>query len=220
MWRQYRKIEKGEFLIMAVDTAQGGGDYTALQVLSQSKLDVPLTYHSQQPTSEFIPILNKVLEGISNHTGVKPIIAIERNNGGLLHCERLAGLNMKQLYQMFKMPNIGASDLQVGGGSRYGWDTNMSTRPVMLSELRTAIHQNLITVYDPMTYAEMLSFIVKNGKPQAERNAHDDLLMALAICWQMYQMNPKKEQVSSHEEYNWQVKDMPENKLLDEYGFY
>lgn len=220
MWRQYRKIEKGEFLIMAVDTASGAFDYTALQVLSQNRLDVPITYHSQVPGTEFVPVLHRFLEAVSQHTGIKPIIAIERNNGGLLHCERLAGLNMKQLYQMFKMPNIGYSDITINGGSKYGWDTNMSTRPGMLSELRTAIHQNLITVYDPMTYAEMLSFIVKNGKPQAERNAHDDLLMALAICWQMYQMNPRKEQVSNHEETNWEFDKLPENKLLDEYGFY
>lgn len=219
MWRQYRKIDKNELLLIGIDTAQGGGDYTAMQVLSYTKLDVPLAYHSQQPTSEFIPILHRFLEAVANYTGVKPIVAIERNNGGLLHCERLSGLNIKQLYKMFKMPNIGAST-QMLQGSRYGWDTNMSTRPVMLSELRTAIHQNLITVYDGLTYGEMLSFIVKNGKPQAERNAHDDLLMALAITWQMYQMNPQKEQVASYTETNFETDSLPENKLLDEYGFY
>lgn len=220
MFRQYRKIDKNEFLLIALDTAQGGGDYTAMQVLSQTKLDIPIVYHSQQPTSEFIPILHRFLEAISTYTNVKPLLAIERNNGGLLHAERLSGLNMKQFYNLFKMPNIGVADVQLIGGSKYGWDTNMSTRPVMLSELRTAIHQNLITVYDPMTYGEMLSFIVKNGKPQAEKNAHDDLIMALAITWQMYQKNPHKEIISNANNMQYEINQIPENKLLDEYGFY
>ena len=221
MWRQYRKIEAKEQLLIALDTAQGGGDYTAMQVLSKTKLDVPIVYHSQQPTSEFLPQLHRVLEAMSNITNIKPIIAIERNNGGLLHCERLAGLNIKQLYTLFKMPNIGAIDIASQGGSRYGWDTNMSTRPVMISELRTAIHQGLIKVYDAMTYGEMLSFVVKNGKPQAEKNAHDDLIMSLAIAWQMYQMNLQVEVVATvNQSPAIEVHKFPENQILDEYGFY
>lgn len=220
MWRQYRKIEENEFCIIAMDTAQGGGDYTSLQVMSTTKLDIPIVYHSQQPTSEFIPQLHRFLEALSDTTKVKPIIAIERNNGGLLHAERLAGLNMRQVYSMFKMPNIGSSSVYSEDPHRYGWDTNAATRPVMVSELRTAVHQELIKIYDAQTYAEMLSFIVRNGKPQAERNAHDDLIMSLAIAWQVYQMNPKKEILAIQQQHYGNEKPTEENEILDKYGFY
>lgn len=220
MWRQYRKIDLQEFFIIAMDTAQGGGDYTSLQVMSTTKLDVPIVYHSQQPTSEFIPQLHRFLEALSDTTKVKPIIAIERNNGGLLHAERLAGLNMRQVYSMFKMPDFGNSSIRIEDPNRYGWDTNGATRPVMISELRTAVHQELIKVYDAQTYAEMLSFIVKNGKPQAERNAHDDLIMSLAIAWQIYQMNPKKEVLAVQHQQYINEKPSQENEILDKYGFY
>ena len=220
MWRQYRKIDLQEFFIIAMDTAQGGGDYTSLQVFSTTKLDVPIVYHSQQPTSEFIPQLHRFLESLSDTTKVKPIIAIERNNGGLLHAERLAGLNMRQVYSMFKMPDFGNSSIRTEDPNRYGWDTNAATRPVMISELRTAIHQELIKIYDAQTYAEMLSFIVKNGKPQAERNAHDDLIMSLAIAWQIYQMNPKKEVLAVQHQQYINEKPSQENEILDKYGFY
>jgi hypothetical protein len=91
----------------------------------------------------------------------------------------------------------------------------------MVADIRIAIQQELIKVYDPMTYGEMLSFVVKNGKPQAERNAHDDLIMSLAITWQMYQMNLQIEIVSTvNHSPAIEVHKFPENQILDEYGFY
>jgi hypothetical protein len=76
-------------------------------------------------------------------------------------------------------------------------------------------------VYDAMSYGEMLSFVVKNGKPQAERNAHDDLIMSLAIAWQMYQMNLQIEIVATvNQSPSIEVHKFPENQILDEYGFY
>jgi len=220
MWRQYRKIEPNELCIIAIDTAQGGGDYTAMQVLSATKLDVPIVYHSQLATGEFLPTLHRFLNALSDIAGVKPIVAIERNNGGLLHSDRLNGLNLQQKYTLFKMPNTGVVQVQIEGGSRYGWDTNAQTRPNMVADIRIAIQQQLIKIYDPMTYGEMLSFIVKNGKPQAERNAHDDLIMSLAICWQIYQMSPKKELTFSHQQESVSIHDKEENEILDKYGFY
>jgi hypothetical protein len=61
----------------------------------------------------------------------------------------------------------------------------------MLSMLKEAIDNNLITIYDKPTISEMFSFIISqtssSWKAQAEQGAHDDLIMALAIAWQLYQ---------------------------------
>ena len=46
------------------------------------------------------------------------------------------------------------------------------------------IRNKLINIYSARTINEMRTFIWKNGKPQAMRSYHDDLIMALAIaCW-------------------------------------
>src|SRR3989339_1123708 len=192
-FRQYRAITKGEFVLCAVDTASGGLDYTAAQFLSKTKIDVPLVFHSKVTTSDFIPKLAEVLEKIYDTTNIKPIVAIERQNGGAFLVDRLAGINLRGKYEIFKMPNFGRD--RAPDPVRLGGDTNTATRPKMLQDLKNAIDKKTLTIYDKLTINEMFSFVVmqtsSSWKAQAEKNAHDDLIMALAIVWQMYQICEK-----------------------------
>ena len=188
-WRQYRQIEPGEFMVVGVDTSAGGGDYTAAQFLSKTKIDVPLVYHSKKTTTSFTNELVLVLEKIANTTGVKPLVAYERNNGGVFELDRLAALNRLNKYQIFKMPNAGRTDPPEA--VRLGWSTNTSTRPTMLQDLKNAIDKKVLKIYDKPTIAELFSFVVvqtsSGWKAQAESGAHDDLVMSLSISWQLYQ---------------------------------
>ena len=60
----------------------------------------------------------------------------------------------------------------------------MKTRPLIVAKLEEFIRNKLITVYSSRTINEMKTFIWRNGKPQAMKGYHDDLIMALAIaCW-------------------------------------
>ena len=65
-----------------------------------------------------------------------------------------------------------------------GFSTTMKTRPLIVAKLEEFIRNKLITVYSSRTINEMKTFIWRNGKPQAMKGYHDDLIMALAIaCW-------------------------------------
>ena len=61
----------------------------------------------------------------------------------------------------------------------------------MLSDLKEAIDKRVLRVYDKPTIDEMFSFIIVQTstawKAQAEQGGYDDLVMSLAIAWQMYQ---------------------------------
>lgn len=190
MWKQYRKIESKELLLFAVDTAAGGGDYTACQVVSRTKIDVPLVFHSKVTTGDFIPQLVRTLESVFDLTNIKPHVAVERQCGGHILMDRLAGLNYAGKYECFSMPRVGNVTQQ--DPIRLGWDTNTATRPIMLADLQDAVNRKLLGIYDRQTINEMLSFIVAqtstSWKAQAEVGAHDDLVMALAIGWQMYKI--------------------------------
>ena len=60
----------------------------------------------------------------------------------------------------------------------------MKTRPLIVAKLEEFIRNKLIKIYSSRTINEMKTFIWKNGKPQAMKGYHDDLIMALAIaCW-------------------------------------
>lgn len=193
MYRTYRTLETNEFILVAVDTASGGGDNTAAQFLSKTKIDIPLVYHSKTTTSDYIPTLADTLNKIFDITGVRPVVALERNNGGAFLMDRLAGINHLNKYDLFIMPTFG--NVENPDGKLYGWNTSTATRPKALSDLKDAIDKKVIKIYDRQTIQEMYSFVTvqtsSSWKAQAERGAKDDLCMALAVVWQMYQIcNP------------------------------
>lgn len=199
MYSQFRKIEPREFILCAVDTSSGGLDYTAAQFISKTKVDVPLVYHSKITTSDFIPSLDRTLNKIFDITGIKPVVSIERQNGGSFLIDRLVGLNFAGKYEIFQMPTYGR--VEEGVPSKLGWDTNSATRPKMLADLKDATDKIALKLYHKQTIIEMYSFIVNqtnlSWKAQAEQGAHDDLVMSLAIAWQMYQLCQQPQDVNA-----------------------
>ncbi len=209
MFRQYRKIEKGEFFVVGADTSAGLSDRCAAQFLSKTRLDAPLVYHSKVIATEMTNAIFPVLNTIYDITGVKPVVAYERNNGGVFEMDRLASLNRENKFTIFEMPGYGKG-VNNEGSKRLGWDTNTATRPRMLSDLKDAVDNQLLRIYDEQTISELYSFIIAKTtateKAQAEKGAHDDLVMSLAIAWQLYQMCdiPKQENTFiSQEQPSW-----------------
>lgn len=185
MFYQYRDLQPEEFIIIGGDCSQGGDDYNVCQFVSKTRLDVPIVYRSRGVAAQMTASLVPALEWVFDKTGSKPIIALERNNGGASEMERLNSLNRNQKYITYKMRTVGRVDsVQT---DKLGWDTNSATRPIMLGDLKDAIDNKSLLIYDEVTVNEMFSFIVKNGKPQAEDGSHDDTIMALAVAWQLYQ---------------------------------
>lgn len=215
MYRQFRRFDKGEFVVVFVDTASGGLDNTSATFLSKTRRDIPLTFHSRVTTSDFISQLIPVLERIYDVTGVRPVIAFERNNGGAFLMDQVASMNKLGKYTIFKMPTYGREDPP--DSVKYGWDTNSATRPKMLQDWKEAVDKRLITMYDADTVNEHFSFVVvktsSNWRAQAESGAHDDRVMSCAGAWQLYQLceAPKK---ATH-----MILDLPEEQLF-EGGFY
>lgn len=189
MFRQYRRPDKGENVIVACDPAVGGSDYCAAHFFSRQRLDVFMVYHSRVIGTEMTNIIYPVLEKLNEITQIKPIVGYERNNGGAFEMERLAALNRLGKFELFKMPNLGRIDAPEA--VRYGWETNSATRSAMLGHLKEAIDKRLIGIYDKETVNELYSFVVSqtssSWKAQAESGAHDDLVMALSGAWFIYQ---------------------------------
>lgn len=204
--RRYRHWIPGEFILCFADTSWGGTDYSAAQFLSKDRIDVPLVYHKRGLASDMTPVLHLELEAIYDRTGVMPVVSYERNNGGIAELERLRTLNRNGKYRIYQQySGAGTTDI-TENTNKLGHDTNTATRPIMLSQLKEAIDNKLITLYDRLTVEEMFSFVVKqtpNGgwKAQAENGAHDDLIMSLAGVWQLYQTEEKPVSHNDYEEY-------------------
>lgn len=187
MFYRFREPQAGEFFVVFADTAAGGNDNCAVQFLSSKWLDVPLVYHSRVTASYMTPQLYDELNHLYDVTGVQPIVAFERNNGGAFELDRLARLNRLQKFRVYTMKTLDVYGSLADTG-KLGWDTNTATRPKMLRELKDAIEGQLLHIYHRQTVNELFSFVVKpSGKAEAEDGAHDDLVMSLAGAWQLYQ---------------------------------
>lgn len=124
-------------------------------------------------TNDIFPVIEK----IHDITGVKPVVAYERNNGGVFELERLSAMNRLSKYKIFEMRNSGRTENPEP--TKIGYDTNTATRPKMLTDLKDAIDNKLLGVYDKITITELYSFVLVQTtstiKAQAEKGAHDDL---------------------------------------------
>jgi len=200
-FRQYRPIDPNEFFVIGYDLSSGMSDSCAIQFLSKTNLDIPLVYHARVIANHATNTILPVLERIFDVTGIEPVIAPERQAGGTLEIDRLATLNRNNKFRMYETKSYG--NIINPNEKKYGWDTTAATRPKMLSDLKEAIDNQLIRVYDKPTINEMFSFIISrtntSEKAQAEQGAHDDLVMSLAIAWQLYQTeegrNPRVNQI-------------------------
>ena len=186
-WRQYRQIERGEFFLIGGDCSQGGKDFNACQFMSKTKLDIPLVYHSRgvaaQMTREIFPIIEKIFD----ITEIKPMVALETANGGASEMDTLNVLNRLSKYSLFKMPSIGKTESPES--KILGYVTSGGTRPILVGDGKNSIDGKIVRIYDKPTIKEMYAFIInKQGKPEAEIGANDDLVMSFNIVWQLYQI--------------------------------
>jgi len=214
LFKQYRALEKGEFICVGVDTAAGGIDSCVGQFLSKNKLDVPIVFAANITANEMTPIIYEALNNIYKLTEVRPCVAYERNNGGVFEMERLARMNRQDKYTIFEMFEYGTNANRIP--YKIGWETNSATRNKMLIDLKEAIDKKLIRIYDETTIQELFSFIVvqlkTRWKAAANVGYHDDHIMSLAIAWQLFLTQQPLETVNET--------DLPKVQLFDEDGFY
>ena len=188
-FRTYRKLRENEFILCAVDTAAGGGDYTSAQFMSKDKFDIPIVFQSPDSATECTPLIHKALENIFDVTGVPPIVTFERNNGGIFELERLRRLNRSGKYRIATSNRVG--NIENPEDTVLGWTTNSATRPKIINDGREAINNMLPIIYDRETIQEMYSFIEKKRgnsyRIEAETGSHDDLVMSFLIVYYLWQ---------------------------------
>jgi hypothetical protein len=102
------------------------------------------------------------------------LLAVERNNHGHAVLEAIRTLEYAPVYKH--------------DDGKLGWLTNAVTRPVMIDALEDAHRGGIWTSPDPTVLGQMRKFVINdNGKAEAARGEHDDLVIAAAIGWAVRQ---------------------------------
>jgi hypothetical protein len=106
-------------------------------------------------------------------------ICPENNGHGILTVTRLAkDMAYPNVYQTTHYDKVVDKET-----IKLGFSTTVSTKPLIIDELRAEIREGKITCNDKITLGEMLTFILtETGAMEAEKGCHDDCVMALALC--------------------------------------
>ena len=169
----FREPEEGRPYVIGGDTSGEGSDFFVAQVLDNvtgEQVAVLRHQYDEDTYAKQVYCLGKyyndALVGIEANFSSYPI-------------KRLEQLGYRNQYVREQ------EDTYTGGVSRaFGFRTTATTRPVLIGTLVEAMRDSIGTVNDRATLEEMLTFVRSEKlRPEAEKGAHDDCVMALAIAW-------------------------------------
>lgn len=193
MLRLFRDIKQGEFFVVFGDCAQGGSDSNFVQFLSKSSQDFPLVLQARDVAAAMTPILHQTLEWLYDQTKVKPVVALERNNGGASEMDRLQKMNVNQKYILYYTRKDGLPT------DRLGYTTDSVTRPKLIGDWKVAFDTNQFRIYDEETIKQHRTFITnKRDRPEAAPNTHDDAVISCAGAYQLYQTENPPVNIDKH----------------------
>ena len=168
--------------LMVVDVARGdAADYSTFHIFKLETLEIVGEYQGKPTPDMYANMLNQVGR---EYGGC--MLVVENNNIGYTVLDKLIDYAYPNLYYSIKSTHeyIEQHQAEVRNSAVPGFTTSMKTRPLIVAKLEEFIRNKLIKIYSSRTINEMKTFIWKNGKPQAMKSYHDDLVMALAIgCW-------------------------------------
>jgi hypothetical protein len=168
--------------LMVADVARGDGeDFSTFHIIKIETVEIIGEYQGKPTPDMFANMLNQVGREFGGC-----MLVVENNNIGYTVLDKLIEYNYPNLYYSIKSTHeyIEQHQAEYRSSAVPGFSTSMKTRPLIIAKLEEFIRNKLIKVYSSRTINEMKTFIWRNGKPQAMKGYHDDLIMALAIaCW-------------------------------------
>lgn len=167
-----------EVYVIGADVGMGirGKDYSVAQVLDSHGRQVA-SWRGYVHPDHFAKILNTL--GLYYNGAM---INVERNNHGLLTCVKLRDLYYPNLYT-----EVTEGALDDRESIAIGTYTTERNKPLIIDKLRAALRDGSIKILDPTTVREMLTYVVtQSGRMEADGDAHDDTVMALAHAWHIH----------------------------------
>jgi hypothetical protein len=168
------KPEKHHHYIMAVDAAKDGSDSFAVQVIDITNFNFRQVATAKLDVDYLImpEILEEWAQMYNN-----AFLIIENNEG--------AGQSVAdQMYLTYEYENLYFDKDTKNKNKKYpGFRTTPKSRKLILKTMKTFIENNNLEINCQDTIDEFFTFILDNGKYQADDSSHDDMIMSLAIVF-------------------------------------
>ena len=205
----YEEPKKGYPYVLSGDTSGEGSDYFIGQVLDNT-------------TGKQVAVLRQEYDEISYTRQMyclgmyynTALIGIEANYS-TYPIEELERLKYPKQYVRHR------EDTYTGKTTKsYGFKTTSISRPRILGQLQTIFKELIELIVDEETLKEGLTFIKnEKGRPEAQIGYHDDLIMALAIAYDIRDQQDMKAKTERQIKQDNMYKDFGiEEDIKEDYG--
>ena len=178
----WEKHEEGNSYLLVADVARGdGADNSVFHVLNVNTMEIVAEYQGKPS----LDMYSQILYSAGMEYG-KCLLVVENNGIGISVFEKLVTLGYENLYYSIKGSHefVDAASGQFMTNAVGGFTTSTKTRPLIVAKLEEFIRNKVIKIRSSRAFDEFRTFVWNNGKPQAMRSYHDDIIMCLAItCW-------------------------------------
>lgn len=191
-WRIWKEYILGHRYGIGVDVAEGiGKDSSTIIVwdFATVRPRVVAEYANNNIAPDMLAFeIKNIADKYEN-----PIVAVEANNHGHTTLSKLREIYPERC--IYKHAE-----------GRFGWVTNLVTKPRMLFEFNTAVNENLVKICSNRIISEARRFDreeLREIKNKSETTSHFDLLMAAVIGFQMKNEQMNYEQTSTQSSPSW-----------------
>jgi len=181
IWIWSEPISSNRYIISADVSRGDGGDYSAFHVIDADEMEVVAEFMGKLPPDKLADLLLEY--GKKYNTA---LICPERNTFGYFTCVKLRDAGYKRLWYK-NMTGDMWNSIPPDSEIVPGFETQGNTRPQILGRLEECIRNKVLKIYSQRTFDQMQAFIWNGTKAQASKDAHDDLIISLAIgTWLSY----------------------------------
>lgn len=172
--------------------AESNRDYSVLAILCTEHKQAAFRYRARIGVDVFAKVCAE--------WGVKynnALLAVEKNNHGI---GVIMGLALLHKYRNLYRPSLERRLVRVEYNKLIteGWETNKATKTVILDRLKLAVEgsseydenefESEMYIPDVGFLEEALSVVEKGDKIEAKAGCHDDIVIAYAIAYRMYEV--------------------------------
>lgn len=164
--------------ILGADTARGDGhDYSTFHILDMECGEIVAEYKGRLRPDQFGELIDKYGKMYNN-----ALVVAENNSYGYSTLMKLSELEYPRIFSDKQRSTVYLGDYTPSNEiENLGFTTNSKTRPLLLTKLEEVIRNKQVFIRSRRFHDELKTFVWHNGKAQAERGKHDDLIMSLAL---------------------------------------
>jgi len=172
----WRNPEVNKKYVISADVSRGdASDYSAFHVIDYETCEVCAEFMGKIPPDKLSDILFEYGKLYND-----ALLCPEQNSFGYFTCVKLRDAGYPRLYYSgtrgdpFDYRPVNPDDLP-------GFSTQAKSRHQMLAKLEELIRNGVIKSYSQRLYDQMQAFVWNGSKAMASKDAHDDLIISIAI---------------------------------------